>query len=400
MITIVGGTYREVCFEPIWKQKFGSGLRACHVINALSPEEEIHFHTFTDSKTYTYLQLISFLELHPVTIDQTIEFYYDHPLATPHFFPRLDTIKKEHNKLAVESDNILFYGMIEGNGVVKGKRVVYDPQSPAKPIPFSQTGSQAQELVYVINFGEARRMSGQTELNDVIKFFFDKEMAAALVLKMGPLGARIITRDSKVIDVPVYKTNYVWAIGSGDVFAATFAHHWFTTGDIGKAAQEASWMTACYCNSKAFIKSEIGSNPNIVPLLIKEFPIRQIYLAGPFFTFAQRWLVNEIWTALIGMKLKVFSPWHDVGHGDAEDVVPEDVNALNTSGIVFAILDGLDSGTLFEVGYAVKQGIDVIGFVQNETAGSLKMLEGTNCVLENDLTTAIYKCFWKLAENE
>jgi nucleoside 2-deoxyribosyltransferase len=89
-----------------------------------------------------------------------------------------------------------------------------------------------------------------------------------------------------------------------------------------------------------------------------------------------------------------------VGHGVANEVVPKDISALEKSSIVFAILDGLDSGTLFEIGYAVKKGLPVIGYVENESSESVKMLEGTNCLLERDLTTAIYKCFWKLAEYE
>ena len=61
------------------------------------------------------------------------------------------------------------------------------------------------------------------------------------------------------------------------------------------------------------------------------------------------------------MNLKVFSPWHDVGFGVANEVVPKDLHALDNSAIVFAILDGLDSGTLFEIGYGVKKGIPIIG---------------------------------------
>jgi nucleoside 2-deoxyribosyltransferase len=100
------------------------------------------------------------------------------------------------------------------------------------------------------------------------------------------------------------------------------------------------------------------------------------------------------------MNLKVFSPWHDVGHGIASEVVKKDLDALDDSAIVFAVLDGLDSGTLFEIGYAIKKGIPIIAYVENESLESVKMLEGTNCILEKDLTTAVYKCFWKLAENE
>jgi len=144
----------------------------------------------------------------------------------------------------------------------------------------------------------------------------------------------------------------------------------------------------------------MNSDPTIQPLIIQNHPSKLIYLAGPFFTFAERWLIDQIRSGLLGFHLNVFSPLHDVGHGIASEVVPKDIEALEKSAIVFAVLDGLDSGTLFEIGYAVKKGIPVIGHVQNETADSVKMLEGTSCMLERDLTTAIYKCFWKLSENE
>jgi nucleoside 2-deoxyribosyltransferase len=55
---------------------------------------------------------------------------------------------------------------------------------------------------------------------------------------------------------------------------------------------------------------------------------------------------------------------------------------------------------LFEIGYAIAKKIPVIVYVESESAESIKMLEGTNCLIERDLTTAIYKCLWLLAENE
>jgi nucleoside 2-deoxyribosyltransferase len=133
--------------------------------------------------------------------------------------------------------------------------------------------------------------------------------------------------------------------------------------------------------------------------MINDFPKGKIYLAGPFFTYAQRWLIDQIRTILHSMGLTVFSPWHDIGHGIASEVVSKDLEGLEQSQLVFAIIDGLDSGTLFEVGYAVKNGIPVIAYVQNETEESVKMLEGTGCVLEKDLTTAIYKSYWHLGKN-
>jgi nucleoside 2-deoxyribosyltransferase len=92
--------------------------------------------------------------------------------------------------------------------------------------------------------------------------------------------------------------------------------------------------------------------------------------------------------------LKVFSPYHNVGHGPASKVVPADIKALDESDIVFALADGLDSGTIFEIGYARAKGKPVIVFVQRESEGDLKMLEGTDCEIVDDFASAIYRATW------
>ena len=92
--------------------------------------------------------------------------------------------------------------------------------------------------------------------------------------------------------------------------------------------------------------------------------------------------------------IKVFSPLHDVGIGNAEEVTDKDVEGLNQSDVVLAIGDGLDSGTLFECGYAVAKGKKVVAFVQNESEKALQMLKGTGCDIEEDFTTAVYKSIW------
>lgn len=402
MITIVGGTYYEHCFEPHWKEIFGSGLRASCAINKLSPKTPISFYTFADNNIEKYLKMRSDLNLTPIVkkIESSINFYYDHPMIEPRIFPRLDTINKVENNIQVEGENILYYGCIEGLAIVRGKKVVYDPQSPINPVLFTDTKSIAEELVYVINLTEARLLSKKQKISDIIDFFFQIENVSALVLKMGPKGALVVTKDREEFTIPVYKTDGVWSIGSGDVFAAVFAFHWFLSNDLIMSAKEASWQTACYCNFRDFQFSPINSDARISAFTIKNPPSKQIYLAGPFFTFSERWLINEIWQSFKNFRVKIFSPWHDVGHGVASVVVAKDLQALDQSAIVFAVLDGLDSGTLFEVGYAIKKGIPVIGYVENESTESIKMLEGTNCILERDLTTAIYKCFWQLAEYE
>ena len=100
------------------------------------------------------------------------------------------------------------------------------------------------------------------------------------------------------------------------------------------------------------------------------------------------------------MGLYVFSPLHDVGYGDPREVAIKDIKGLEESSLIFAVLDGLDAGTLYEVGYAASKKIPIIAFVQNETRDSLFMLNSGECEFNDDLTTAIYKTYWKLAENE
>jgi nucleoside 2-deoxyribosyltransferase len=97
---------------------------------------------------------------------------------------------------------------------------------------------------------------------------------------------------------------------------------------------------------------------------------------------------------LRGMHMNVFSPFHDVGIGLAEDVVPADIKALEKSTVVLAMLDGMDPGTIFEIGYAVKLGIPVIGLSQNGSEEEVKMLVGTGCILVDDFATAIYRTVW------
>ena len=401
---IIGGTYDEYCFEPRWEQKFGSGLRACWVSSRLAPSQKITFYTFGDQHTKQYLDWISKeIDISPIIeeIPKSIQFQYDYPLATPSIFPRLDTLEIQNNKISVEGDNILFYGMLEGSATVKGKRVVYDPQSPANPIPFSQTGSLADELAVVVNLGEASKIANTNtdDLEGIKSFFFGKEKASILILKMGPNGAILVTNETSDKHIPVYETESVWPIGSGDVFAASFATHWFSGDSPLLAARKASWNTAEYCNSKSFSFTELESNEKIKPITVKSNDRGTVYLAGPFFSFGERWIIDQIYRLLSNMKFDVFSPWHHVGHGIASEVVPLDLNGLDKSNIVFAVIDGLDPGTLFEIGYAIAKGLPVICYVEKESDENLKMMEGSNCLLEGDLTTAIYKTIWEYTKH-
>lgn len=89
-----------------------------------------------------------------------------------------------------------------------------------------------------------------------------------------------------------------------------------------------------------------------------------------------------------------------VGHGPAEEVVEKDLDAIRQADIVFAIGDALDSGTIYEVGYARALGTPVVFYAENESEEDQKMMEGSGCILSKDYVTAIYKTLWVAAQNE
>lgn len=121
----------------------------------------------------------------------------------------------------------------------------------------------------------------------------------------------------------------------------------------------------------------------------------RVYLAGPFFTVQQLWIVEEALGAIEAMGVSVFSPYHDVGSSSsAREIASKDIDGLRTCQAVMAIIDDLDPGTLFEVGYARALGIPVVALVQERTCTDLKMLEGTDVSLERDLASAVYKTVW------
>ena len=93
------------------------------------------------------------------------------------------------------------------------------------------------------------------------------------------------------------------------------------------------------------------------PLSTGEF---HVYLAGPFFNIGQRWLLEESLGALQAIGLKVFSPLHEIGLGDSHEVAQQDLDGLRRSRALFALVDGLDAGTMLEVGYARSLGKSVV----------------------------------------
>jgi nucleoside 2-deoxyribosyltransferase len=136
-----------------------------------------------------------------------------------------------------------------------------------------------------------------------------------------------------------------------------------------------------------------------VPLKRKE-KRNAVYIAAPFFTIAERWMVRETRNALHDCGATVFSPLHDVDVKNNRskltdrEIASLDLKGLEDSDVIFAVANGIDPGTLFEVGYGIAKGKRVIVLVENINPNDLTMLSGTGCEIVSDFATAVYKASW------
>lgn len=400
---MVGGVYAERCLLPDWNAVYGSAGRAAAAISALGHSVELQAYMCNEAKSQmqAVAHFAPHFKLRPESCDHLINFRYLHDLATPEILGTPPTCLPA---LSVHAERVLRFGMLESTAVVRADWAVYDPQNQGSAEPFAQNGSTAEHLALVLNLVEARKMSGlkagaAIECAQVIR---KVQGAEVVVIKMGPCGALVVDVNG-ARNVPAYHSHSVWKIGSGDVFAATFAAEWMAGGREPKdAADVASRATAFYCGTKGFVSAEqlndFMPRPVVPALRHLEGRRAKVYLAGPFFDLAQVWMVEQARLNLHEVGLEVFSPYHDIGLGSAQDVALKDLEALDECDLVFAIADGADTGTVFEVGYAIAKGKPVIVFSQRESEESLKMMSGTGCTMCGDYATAIYKALWTAVE--
>jgi nucleoside 2-deoxyribosyltransferase len=98
---------------------------------------------------------------------------------------------------------------------------------------------------------------------------------------------------------------------------------------------------------------------------------KQIYLAGPLFSKAERDFNIYLKDRLVEMGFKVFLPQVDGEdnlssrmHERQMCIFENDIRGIDESDIILAVLDGgsdVDSGTAWEMGYAYARGKKVLG---------------------------------------
>lgn len=402
-IHVVGGVYSEYCVRPAWNNLYGSAGRAAVAIAKMDADVSLHSYFTKNSAEQFKADFVwhSNLLVTETPAETVARFWYLHDSAKPKIF---DRPAQSEAPIVISETKVVRFGILDGDAVVNAEWAVYDPQNMGTAFAFGANGSKAKHLALVLNAYEARAMSNflGKPLEECARLLGEQQGAEVVVIKMGPAGA-LVWANNRAETVPAYRTSNVWKIGSGDCFVAHFALAWMYDACTPLAAAErASKATAFYCERMSLPTREELKGFSPEPIRPSEAFLngakRQVYLAGPFFDLAQVWMVEEARRNLSESGLKVFSPFHNIGLGNAQQVVQQDLEAIRASDIVFAIVDGLDAGTLYEIGYARALGKPVVVFSERESEESLKMAEGSDCLIVRNYTTALYATLWKAAE--
>jgi hypothetical protein len=389
-VIVVGGVYRERCVDQNIDAIFGSGGRSATALASTGTPVELHTFVPEDQR-----QIISdALEPAGITIVSTVspellQFRYLHSLSKPSISPW--PVPSAFHEVQANGQNALVFGFLEGGATVTASRAVVDPQGAPPSIVLGRVNAASKALI--LNAQELQA-STKGELEEVGAAALSAEFALkVIVVKDGPIGARVYENGILTGRVPPYRTSRVYKIGSGDMFSAGFFYAWIQLGMSPLAAADyASRSAARYCETRSPRLLAPENLTDMTPLVGS--PCGSVYIASPFFTLGDLWLVEEAADALARVGTRPFSPFHEIGVGPDQKVALADLEALKKSSAVLAIVSGADPGTLFEVGFATSIGIPVVALAQNVSPSDGTMLAGTGALLTNDFATAVYFASW------
>lgn len=395
---IAGGTYLETCrepggsylktsHEPITETMAGSGLRAAAALQHICPGLTLKSAIDAESRDHAEAMAAGLgVAADWVERSERVAFDYWTPLSAP-------TLRGPNAKapaLSITGPAGLVFGMIEATAEAEVERLVFDPQQPQDLGWPDLSGLEAEHLALVANSAETQSMTGETDLATAARRLLQMTPAEVVVTKRAARGCLVTTADDQE-EVGVWPTSRVWPIGSGDVFAAGFAWAWAQEHmDPTQAARVGSHLASLWCGEQRW-----QPTPEDFAVPAGEFLPQdgQVYLAGPFFSLSQRWLVELVRESLLGLGGAVFSPLHDVGYG-ADEVANRDLDGLNSCTAMLALLDEIDAGVLFESGWARRSELPVIVYTERTDDDQLKMVRGSGAEIYDDLPSAVYRALW------
>lgn len=394
-LAVIGGLYREV--SPLSDICLGSGGRA----SLFLAKQNINI-TFITSATNNacnsflanekpHTSIKGNIQIDNQEADSDITFEYGSYL----FNPLIHGVKLNKKLQERRVEDCLYFGMLGVDITIKATgKVVYDPQNTSQPKTFKETASTAGELAIVLNEHEAKAMVGNFKIPELLQKVKEYNDADIVVLKRGPYGAKLLVNE-KIIDIPAFLSKDFHKIGSGDIFSACFAYCWISKclSPI-ESALMASKAVAQYVETQQFANLSEILDKNFIALDSNKFS-KNIYLAGPFFSISELWLIEKLKSIFELYGIEVFSPYHDVGVSNNNiEIAKDDLDGLQKADNIFAIANNFDPGTIFEIGYARALNKNVYMYLEYSDKKDLVMFDGTGCIISNKIDYLIYKAIW------
>jgi pfkB family carbohydrate kinase/Nucleoside 2-deoxyribosyltransferase len=391
-VIISGGTYVERCQETgengTARSLIGSGCRAAAVLRQVSPESVLR--SAIDDRLRKEADVLA--ETLGLTVEwrersEPVTFHYWTPLSAP----TISGPSAEATTVALAGEHALAFGMLESRTTADVDALVFDPQQPRDLGPVRNLAElKCGRLALVANVAETRAMSGELDLSVAAKKLLESTGAEVVITKQAARGALVTTAEHQELVGP-WPTPSVWPIGSGDVFAAGFAWAWMeANAEPVEAARVGSHAASRWCTTRSLDLTKDDFQPSSGELTPGE---GRVYLAAPFFSLGQRWLVELVRDSLIGLGGNVFSPLHDVGLG-SDEVATLDLAGLQECTSLLALLDDADPGAMFEAGWAGRDEMPLVVFTERPESDELKMVRGTGASVCADLPTAVYRALW------
>lgn len=120
--------------------------------------------------------------------------------------------------------------------------------------------------------------------------------------------------------------------------------------------------------------------------------VTKVYIAGPFFNEYQLDQIKRIEEHLDMHNIPYFSPRlegvldemeHDEKMSSRERIFRSNVDSIDDCSHMIGCIEGRDTGTLFEVGVAYQQKMDLVLYVPDISNVSVMLSEASKCVCTN-----------------
>lgn len=274
--------------------------------------------------------------------------------------------------------------------------IFIDPKPNAKSIESAKRIMKYASMV-LANEEEAMLLSCEKNLQQAERIL-KVSGPEYIVIKRGVKGCSIISEKNNLsVNIPAFSSNAVCTLGSGDVFGGVLSALFLKRNDIIYSSRMAACVAANFIEhyETESIIGTAAAEYDMKVRTINDIPIfnkKAIYLAGPFFCIQELEWVNNICCILENVGFRVFSPSRENGiisetssNEQRKETFILDIELIEKSDIVVALLDQDDSGTYFEIGYAYKANKKIIGLKT-----SLNSSEGMNNMIVNGCNTICF----------